>query len=230
MSFQMIHMEIAYRLLRYLPQVEHPAEFILGSVAPDAVHMDPHFDLKRKVSSHLFEDCGPWGDTQDYEQWKRNIDAFFENAVAAEKEPARRDFALGIYAHCLTDRFNDLKIWRKAQSVYLQTMTLEAFKEAYYREYRGIDQWLYQNSENTAAIRGLLAEALCFSIEGFVEKDELEKERAHLLSEQYNTELVDITGNTYFKAKMLEDFITFVVEDIRERLAHWSAAPAGQRL
>ena len=66
MAYQMIHMEIAYRLLNRLPQIENAAEFILGSVAPDSVHMDPDFTIDRKVKSHMFEGCGKWSDTQDY--------------------------------------------------------------------------------------------------------------------------------------------------------------------
>lgn len=228
MSFQMIHMEIAYRLLQYLPQVKHPAEFVLGSVAPDAVHMAASFDLNRKINSHLFVECGPWGDTQDSERWKRNINAFFEKAVAAEPEPARRDFALGICVHCLTDRLNDIRIWKKAQSIYLQAMAFEEFKEVYYREYRNIDWWLYQNSENAAAIRELLTDAASFAIEGLTDREELERQREHLLYEQYNVEKVDLTMNRFLTAERIEDFMTYVTDNIRETLALWRAE-AGKR-
>lgn len=230
MSFQMIHMEIAYRLLQFFPQVKHPAEFILGSVAPDAVHMALQFDVDRKVKSHLFEDCGPWGDTQDYGQWKRNIAAFFKKNVKAEAEPARRDFALGICVHCLTDHGNDLKIWRKAQSMYLPSMSLEEFKDAFYREYRSIDQWLYQNSEHTAAIRELLAAAKRFAFEGVTDRGELERLREHLLKEQYDTQVVDITSNRFFTEERLEDFMAFVAEDVRETLEAWGWMRAPKHL
>lgn len=72
MAFQMIHMEIAYRLLKRIPPISNPAEFILGSVAPDSVHMNPDYDVNMKVKSHMFEGCGKWSDTQDYQLWKRN--------------------------------------------------------------------------------------------------------------------------------------------------------------
>lgn len=222
MAFQMIHMEIAYRLLQYLPQVKHPAEFILGSVAPDAVHMDPEdvrlaadFDVTRKVRSHLFEDCGPWGDTQDYEQWEQNISAFFEKNVAVETEPVRRDFMLGIFVHCLTDRWNDLKIWRKAQRIYLPSMPLEEFRTVYYQEYRRIDWWLYQNSEHRAKICALLAAAEIFSIDGLVDGKELESLRKYLLTVQYDVGEVDITQNHYFTEKRIEDFMAFVIDEMK---------------
>lgn len=222
MSLQMIHMEIAYRLLQSFPQVKYPAEFILGSVAPDAVHMAPDavrlaadFDVAGKVKSHLFEGCGPWGDTQDYEQWKQNISAFFEKKVAVEAEPARRDFMFGIFVHCLTDRWNDLKIWRKAQNMYLSSMPSEEFKEAFYQEYRRIDWWLYQNSEHTAKICALLADAEAFAIEGLVDRRELENLRKYLLTVQYDVKVVDITQNRFFTAERIEDFMAFVIDAIK---------------
>lgn len=215
MSLQMIHMEIAYRLLQYLPQVKHPAEFILGSVAPDAVHMASQFDVNRKVSSHLFEGCGPWGDTQDYERWRHNINAFLEKVLIVETASAHRDFEFGICVHCLTDYWNDLEIWRKAQRVYLPKMAFGEFKESYYRELRNIDWWLYQNSKNTAAVREMLAAAASFAIEGLVDREELERQRAHLLYEQYEVEKVDITQNHFFTTERIENFMTFVADEVK---------------
>lgn len=233
MSLQMIHMEIAYRLLQYLPQVKHPAEFILGSVAPDAVHMAADaahlaadFDVAEKVRSHLFEGCGPWGDTQDYEQWERNIETFFEKGVRGETEPARRDFALGIYVHCLTDRWNDLRIWRRAQSMYLPAMAFAEFRDSFYREYRKIDWWLYQNSEHTTKICALLADAAVFSLEGLVNGEKLENLKKYLLTVQYNVEMVDITQNHFFTAQRIEDFMTFVIDGFCKMRAHENGAGA----
>ncbi|MDE6319243.1 MAG: zinc dependent phospholipase C family protein [Lachnospiraceae bacterium] len=228
MSLQMIHMEIAYRLLEYLPQIEHSAEFILGSVAPDAVHMNPNYDVSSKVKSHLFKNCGMWGDTLDYEQWRSNIETYFKQIAAAQEEPGRRDFEIGICVHCLTDRWNDIRIWRKAQSEFLPTMTFEAFKEAFYREQRSIDNWLYQNSENTPQIRKLLAEAGSFEIEHLVDREELEALRKHLLYVQYDIEKVDITNNRFFTAEMIEAFMAFTVDAIRETLTEGSAASSKQ--
>ena len=77
MAFQMIHMEIAYRLLEQIPQIENAAEFILGSVAPDSVFMNPNYDISMKVPSHMFEGCGEWGDTQDYVRWMKKYRRWF---------------------------------------------------------------------------------------------------------------------------------------------------------
>ena len=50
MSYQMIHMEVAYRLLEQIPLIENAAEFILGSVAPDCVHMNPDYNVAIKIT------------------------------------------------------------------------------------------------------------------------------------------------------------------------------------
>ena len=48
MAYQMIHMEVAYRLLDRLPWIKEKADFILGSVAPDSVHMNPAYQVSMK--------------------------------------------------------------------------------------------------------------------------------------------------------------------------------------
>ena len=64
----MIHMEIACRVMERLGLTEGREAFLLGSVAPDAVHMRPDYTVESKIHSHLFEGCGPWGDVRDNER------------------------------------------------------------------------------------------------------------------------------------------------------------------
>jgi len=220
MSFQMIHMEIAYRLLERFPQIENASEFILGSVAPDAVHMDPKYLVDFKVKSHMFEGCGKWSDTQDYQQWKKNIRRVFYKA-AGEEKTIYRDFVLGLCVHCLTDYWNDIKIWKQLQSRYIPTMTFEEFRDAYYPEAKGIDLWLYQNSTNTGKIRKMLAEATVLEVEGLVNKENLERQRNYLLDTQYNEERVDISNYQFLSADDIEAFIKFTVDDIVQIMMTW---------
>ena len=77
MAFQMIHMETAYRVMERLGISACRESFMLGSVAPDAVHMRSDYTLEKKIHSHLFEGCGPWGETRDNERWLRNMDRFW---------------------------------------------------------------------------------------------------------------------------------------------------------
>lgn len=220
MAYQMIHMEIAYRLLNVLVDITHPAEFIIGSVAPDSVHMNPAFEMGRKVKSHMFEGCGEWGDTRDYERWMQNIKKMLTCTNHIKDSTGYRDFLLGMCVHCLTDYWNDLNIWRRLQREYIPPMSSGEFKDAYYPEARGIDIWLYQNSKNTKAIIKLLSEASAFDVKGMVNREDIEKQRKHLLNVQYYVPIVDISGYRFLSPDFLESFIEstvkYIADSIRE--------------
>ena len=218
MAFQMIHMEIAYRLLNRIPWITNRADFILGSVAPDAVHMKADFCMEQKVHSHMFEGCGEWGDTQDYNRWERNVTSFLYKLGTRKEEKEFTALAYGLCVHCFTDYWNDLRIWRKLQSENIPPMTPEQFRAEYYPEAKGIDRWLYQNSEHTEAIRKLMTEAVAHDIHGLVEKKTLEQQREYLLNVQYHAEKIDIGSFRFLSAAKIEEFILFCVEDIAYRL------------
>lgn len=229
MSYQMIHMETAYRLLKrmptikHMPTIEHEAEFILGSVAPDSVHMNESYNIDMKVRSHMFEGCGEWSNTQDYKRWKDNISGVLKKYAGGQEESSFRgsgfkDFTVGLCVHCLTDYYNDIKIWRELQKEYIPPMSFSEFKEAYYKEARGIDLWLYQNSENSSAIMKLLKNAVSFDVEGLVKREDIEKQRNHLLYTQYNADTVVISGYRFLSAERIEDFIESTVDDIHDFL------------
>lgn len=215
-------MEIAYRLLGHIAQIENAADFILGSVAPDSVHMNPRYDVSMKVQSHMFEQCGTWSDTQDYQRWYENIKNIFCNYVLAKEQTAYKDFVLGLCVHCLTDYWNDIKIWKKLQKEHIPPMNFETFKDAYYPEARGIDLWLYSNSRHAKIIRAMLSEAASFGIAGLVSKADVEEQRAFLLNVQYNTDTVDISNYHFLSADSIISFISFTVNAINETIRSWS--------
>ena len=218
MAYQMIHMEVAYRLLEQIPQIENAAEFVLGSVAPDSVHMNLTFDIGMKVKSHMFEGCGKWSDTQDYQRWRSNIKSVFCDVLAEKERTDYIDFGIGLCVHCLTDYWNDIKIWKRLQKENIPPMKFEEFRDAYYREARGIDSWLYQNSKNTETIREMLSKAKPFDVEGLVRKEYVEQQRDHLLNVQYDVETVDISEYCFLSADVIEEFIDFVVNDLAKTI------------
>ena len=218
MAYQMIHMEVAYRLLEQIPQIENAAEFVLGSVAPDSVHMNPTFDIGMKVKSHMFEGCGKWSNTQDYQRWRSNIKSVFCDVLAEKERTDYIDFGIGLCVHCLTDYWNDIKIWKRLQKENIPPMKFEEFRDAYYREARGIDSWLYQNSKNTETIREMLSKAKPFDVEGLVREEYVEQQRDHLLNVQYDVETVDISEYCFLSADVIEEFIDFVVNDLAKTI------------
>ncbi len=218
MAFQMIHMEIAYELLKHFSFIKNEEEFMLGAVAPDCVHMNAEYDISMKVKTHLFEGCGPWSDTRDYDRWIKNIFDFWNQYTQDFSSEKERDYIAGICVHCLTDRCNDLKLWREFQKIYVPIMGLEQFKESFYPEAKGIDIWLYQNSKHCEEIRRLLKNGQIFSLGGFLDITDMEKMKSHLLYEQYMVEKEDISNYKMLSQKRLEQFINESVEEIANLL------------
>ena len=220
MASQMVHMKVAKNIADRIGIKEGKAEFILGSVAPDAVHFREPYRVEEKVHSHLFEECGPWGDTQDYDRWIRNIDEFWNEKGAGEPDIKRKMFMLGVCVHCYTDHCNDLLIWRALQKEHIPPMTLEQFKDEYYPESYKVDRWLCQNIDDADEILDLLGSAEPFDFYDYLTAGDMEKIKSHLINVQYNlTEKVDVTGFKYYPSEKMLWFVDTASQTVYERLS-----------
>ena len=216
MAGQSTHMEIAYNLAERMGIDEGRAEFILGSIAPDSVPFTEPLRAE-KIHSHLFENCGPWGDTQDYDQWLVNISDFYAKYVPDEKDIRKKMFLLGICVHCWTDYWNDLLIWRVTQRMMIPPMNYDEFKAAYYPEAQRLGLWLFQTSPRSKEISALLASSEEYDFEDYVKAEDLKDLKDYLLNEQYNVpETVDVSAHKYFTSEMLLEFIDEATTRIHE--------------
>lgn len=213
MALQMVHMEIAYRVIDKLDITEGKEQFILGSVAPDSVHFRDPYLVEEKIHTHLFEGCGTWSDTDDYDRWKSNIAEFRDKFALCEPDPVKRAFLLGICVHCWTDYCNDVLVWRALQKKYIPPMTTQEFRENYYPEARLLDQWLHQNSENTKEIMRLLDQSKPVDFEDYLRAEDIEKTKQHLLHVQYDVPKADISDNKFYPKEMMTELIDAVVTD-----------------
>ena len=218
MAGQITHMAVAYNLMEPLSVHEAKEEFILGSVAPDSVHFAEDY-LPKKVHSHLFENCGPWGDTQDYDQWIVNIRAFWNNYVLPEKDTAKKMFYLGITVHCLTDYWNDLIIWRALQKKMIPPLTYDGFKEEYYPESTRIDRYLFQHLDNADKIMELLKNSKEADFEDYLRKIDLTKMKDHLINVQYNLpDPIDVSAHKHYTRDMVFWFVDEAAKRVLEQI------------
>lgn len=209
MSYQMTHLEVAYRLLNKYKWIEVQPDFLLGSIAPDAVHFHEEYHFKLKEQSHLW-DCGPrWGITLDSDKWKRNVLDFWN----IHKTDLNRDYIAGYCVHILTDWVNDIKIWSPFRNENMQDKDVDAIYHIYGQEaYKG-DQWLFHQSNNREKIMSFLAESQVYSIENCVLQKDVETQKIHILSEQYKDKVdYDISGHRYCTETVLTSFIDECVE------------------
>ena len=207
MALQMTHMVVAYKLAEHLKIKENTPEFILGSIAPDSVWFSDSY-MEKKIHSHCFECCGPWGETQDYVRWIENIKEFWNKYVTQEKDSRTKAFLIGLCVHNLTDYCFDIMIWSVLKKKLIPPMTFDEFKEVYYPEARRFDEWLYQNCECTKEIFDLLDASKELDFEDYVFAENQVTMKKHFAKTQYNIqEKVDASVNKYFTFDMHQYFI-----------------------
>lgn len=208
MSYQMIHLEVAYRLLDKYKWIEKPGDFLLASVAPDAVHFHNPYHVSLKEQSHLWN-CGPkWGITTESDKWKQNVLDFWN----AHKEDDNKDFIAGYCIHILTDWLNDLRIWTPFREANIRNDNVEEIYDIYGREAYGSDQWLYQNSSHSKEIMKLLSEGEAYGIDGCIGREDIKRQKNHILFKLYDKqETYDITEYRYCTK---EDILSFVEESV----------------
>ena len=215
MAYSMIHLEVAYRLLNKWDWIKNPGDFLVGAVAPDAVHFCENYQIQMKEKSHIW-DCGPrWGITEDPDKWEANSMRFWEENKGADN----RDFIAGYCIHILTDIQSALKIWKPFQEENIKGTNVEEAYHIYGKEAYESDQWLYQTSLHSKIIMELLASGNAYPIEDCIGKDEVEKKIQCMLREEYGkTEIYDISGFRYCNDKVILGFVEECTKWLAERL------------
>jgi len=187
MAFPLTHLCVAYQILDKLPLLfPHSAElFILGSIAPDAVHHRNEFmgapqsniGPAKKITHLCPVGEEKWGYVTDNDGWVQCVQAFL---YANPGNP----FAAGYAVHVLTDIFNNLGIWRN----YVKDHPDEAAKgyaSGYYKDLRNIDLRLYNECFKNSEIEYLLQNATAQDMYGLVSCDEVQAIQYNLLNVAY---------------------------------------------
>lgn len=222
MPYPMVHMQIACRVMEKTGQIERPGDFILGSVAPDAVHFHMGFLPEMKETTHLWKGSGPaWGVTTDSGRWKENIVRFRKTLFGSEgcENP---DFAAGYLTHLLTDYWYDMRVYGPLRKKLEKMEDSGAAEFARYREEaHGFDQWLYHTSPDRKRIWELLRAGRPCSMEGLVLREDVKRQQQSILQEQFvNSGKYDMTGSRYCTRERMEAFMEECVRmilDFHER-------------
>lgn len=202
MPFPMTHLIIARNILNATSQIKDPAQFMLGSIAPDAVHFRPDFESDMKKVSHLVVGEERWGWVTDNDGWKENILTFFD--LMKDEDP---DFILGYCAHILADIKHNIEIWTPFRIEHEHELK-SGQGSALHREAVEVDFELYRTCPDRPKMWELLERARPIDIPGIVEASDIERARAHLLYKQYEgRKPVDMSGYKHVTVKTMVDLI-----------------------
>jgi len=142
MAFPLTHLIVAREVLKLLPHY-NPEDFLLGSIAPDAVHYREEF----VNASHL--NIGPtkkithlcpvsdekWGQVTDNDSWVICVQDFLR------KHP-NDSFMAGYAVHALTDLYNNKTLWHNFRTKFPE-VAAQGYGSGYYVDLRRIDNALY---------------------------------------------------------------------------------------
>jgi len=192
MAFPLTHLCVAYHILTKHP-IPAPELFLLGSIAPDAVHSRAEFKGSsqsnigpaKKVTHLCPISDEKWGRITDNDGWVESVKAFIS------KNP-NNPLLLGYAVHVLTDIFNNKGLWHYFSTNYPEEAA-RGYNSNYYADLRNIDLRLYNEFVKNSKMMDLLKNSTSQDISGLIARDELEDIRNHLLNIAY----ADIPDNAY---------------------------------
>ena len=107
MAFTATHIIIADKVMEYIPEITDYATYILGTIAPDAVHANQNYSAILKERSHLFTPNLIWGNIDTWEkaeEWIQSIRDYYN----VNQERYNYDFLWGYIVHLLVDVYNSM--------------------------------------------------------------------------------------------------------------------------
>lgn len=205
MAQSMMHLLIADKIYTEESGFIHSyGEFLLGSIAPDAVHAKENYTREVKDISHYrFNSKSPIS----------HFDPFFDEYSTLEN----KDFVLGYLVHLLSDM-----IWYHSIRVPFKERFLQApshdmsMNEAYYADCKQMEELLLWE-ENARRIINGITESSAYSLEGLIDAESVRAWKERLIFDYNNKR--DIPPHTkYISEQHIRDYIADCSKECRQYL------------
>lgn len=202
MPFAMTHINIALEIMAQFDSIERPGDFLLGALAPDAVHYRENYNSDMKFKSHLCVGSEKWGFITNNQGWEDNVKKFIKENITKDN----KDFILGYCSHILADIQNNIKIWTPFKES-IKGINTAGIGKKYHQESNDIDYELYLKSSKET-IFDLIKCGRSFDILDVVLSTEIDQMRNEILHERFSErENIDTHLNEYVTLPIIEKFI-----------------------
>lgn len=200
MAQPMMHLLIADNIYRENPgDFSSYGSFLLGSIAPDAVHMRADWTREMKRISHYrFTNESPIS----------HFDGFFDEYHT----PENRDFVIGYLVHLLSDM-----IWYHSVRVPFKESFSQVpdpdmpMNEVYYADCGQIQERLFWDGNAPRIIDGI-REGKAYSLEGMIDAGSVSAWRDKLIR-QYSGRRDIIPDTKYISERQVRDYMTGCTEE-----------------
>jgi len=184
MAFPLTHLLVAEEVLERFPTLS-PEQFLLGSIAPDAVHYRAEFlnssqkniGATKKITHLCPVSDEKWGQVTDNDGWVVCVKNFLSKHL-------NNSFAQGYAVHVLTDLFNNKTLWHNFRTKH-PNVAAKGYSSEYYQDLRKIDLRIYKEVICTGNIFNLLKKATPQDMPGLIFAQEIYEIQNNLLSVAY---------------------------------------------
>jgi hypothetical protein len=211
MPWPMVHFSIAEKLFDHDPS----PEFLLGSIAPDAIHMRANTTRQDKGRTHLCEDDGTMPNLQTFSDFcKRHV---------TQNDHDNNQLILGYVSHLYADLRWTETVWND----YVEKINLvidghnESIKSRYNIEVCQIDYNLYKNEVWSHQIFETLLQARDYSIPNLLTSEEITQYRAHIMQNLENEGNEPGIVPLYITDTIVTMFINDTVDELKSLMKVW---------
>lgn len=205
MAQPMMHLLIADRIYteKIIPICSY-ADFLLGSIAPDAVHVKENYKREVKNISHYRFDS------------KSHI-SYFDGFIPKFQTSNNRDFVLGYLVHLLSDM-----IWYHFVRVPFKDAFWQApiqnmsMNEAYYADCDQIEQLMFREKSAPRIIEAI-KRGNAYSLEGMIDAEDVEAWKEKLILAYDNKKDILVRTN-YISEQNIRDYIIQCADECVEYL------------
>ncbi|MGE5482493.1 MAG: zinc dependent phospholipase C family protein [Bacteroidota bacterium] len=226
MPLPMVHLAVAVRIHGDGDSLPTPA-FLLGNLAPDAIHMRPNANRDDKRRTHLLDPSS--------QAWDHDVIREFcvgqqlgpgSELTALDRE--RREFLLGYAAHLLTDSFWSDLVYEPFVRKLPAGTSPEEKNRIYYTETDQIDIDIHRSSAWRPKVWELLSKVDAPEMDGLLTAEEIGKWRDRVLG-WYTPDKEPKIQVKYITHRQVAVFIDEAAASIRALFAEWDVLPSGQR-
>ena len=183
MAYTMTHILIAEEVISEFGQKINYATYMLGTIAPDAVHVRTDFNVVMKEQSHLFSEGLEWGKISSEEEarsWIDNIKKYYSNNIHKYND----DFLLGYVVHLLADVYCSIHFFTSFRKTIKGNQ--EEKMAQYIRESYGVNYFLYSSYIKTKDLNKILMSGKAITLAGVIDKETIKQRVDQLFQYEFN--------------------------------------------
>ena len=205
MAQPMMHLLIADKIYTKI-SIQSYGDFLLGSIAPDAVHVKENYTREIKDISHYRFDS------------KSHI-SYFDTFINEYHTSENKDFVVGYLVHLLSDMiwYHSIRVPFKEEFLKAPSQNM-SLNEAYYADCEQIEQLMFCE-KNASCIIEAINRSRAYSLEGLIDAEDVKAWKEKLIFD-YNNKKNILPNTKYISEQCIRDYIADCARECAEYLRH----------